>query len=200
MTAEAEVEPASVERPLAPHRRAQQSTTRLSMAAPADIPLPEQAQRSLAGARNHSNAMPKIGESGQQRERRQRTRANRMQPAGSAPAPQTVAVARRSRNRPSGCSQRSMPLTVKAGANRWRTADDGRLTKPQFAELQPIVNLRIRLGEKQPGRTKRNAQHHCWPIATGTRSHFATNDRSRVRAGAGRPGRPIDGRSQQTHR
>ena len=92
--AAAEIQPQSVERPIAARQRAQQSVANLSSAAPSDLPVQTQVRRSLAGARNRASEMPMVGESGLQRERRQTMRANRMQPAGSAPAPQTVAVAK----------------------------------------------------------------------------------------------------------
>lgn len=91
--AEAEIEASSMERAVRPRQRQRPSSSTLVEVAAPDLPLRQQTQRSLAGARNRASDLPTVGEMGQQRQRRQQTQANRMQPAGSAPAPQTVAIA-----------------------------------------------------------------------------------------------------------
>lgn len=49
---------------------------------------------SIAGARQQSESMPTVGDSGLQRRRAARSSPSRLKPAGSAPVPETVAVAR----------------------------------------------------------------------------------------------------------
>lgn len=84
------------DRKVSQRRRSRQSSASISSATPSQLPTdqPQQRpkQRSLAGARNRTNAMPRVGESGVSRQRRQ-SKPRSMQPAGSAPTAQTVAVA-----------------------------------------------------------------------------------------------------------
>ncbi len=151
---------------------ARQSTANLSSAATTDIPLREQAQRSLAGARNRSNAMPTVGESGQQRERRQRTRANRMQPAGSAPAPQTVAIAQEVESAermlapidvPSTRSGQTVGAQLTAGDSPSlslpnsspSTTSGSDLTRNNLAAQSGMPNITAGQSQRAPGRTSR---------------------------------------------
>ncbi len=91
--AQADVQATIAERQLTQQRRANESTNVTPSTAPVDVTLPAPPERSIAGARSRSNAMPMIGESGLRRERRERPSSQSFQPAGSAPAPQSVAVA-----------------------------------------------------------------------------------------------------------
>ncbi|MCG8649009.1 MAG: hypothetical protein MI861_04205 [Pirellulales bacterium] len=89
----------SVERQVANLQRRQSTSVRsalrstLASSAPVDVPLRQQPTTPLAQARSRSSEMPTVGESGLTQQRRQRNRESRMQPAGSAPSPLSVAVA-----------------------------------------------------------------------------------------------------------
>lgn len=95
---QAELEAATPERNLSKQQRSRRGAASNAPAAPSEAPMETTDRRSdqpaLAGARSRSTALPQIGESGMQRARRQRSQARQMQPAGAAPVPQTVAVAR----------------------------------------------------------------------------------------------------------
>lgn len=91
---QADVQAESIPRRIDSQRRSQAAVTELSAAAPADLRLNAPTDPSLAAARNRSTQLPVIGESGLRRERRERSSATLLQPVGSAPAPQAVAIAR----------------------------------------------------------------------------------------------------------
>lgn len=170
--AEAEVQAESIERQITPRQRTLQSTANLSSAAATDVPLREQPQRSLAGARNRSTEMPTVGESGQQRERRQRTRADRMQPAGSAPAPQTVAIAQEVESAERMLAPVDMPST-RSGQNVGAqlttgdlpslslpdsspaTAPGSDLKRNNLAAQSGMPNITAGQSQRPPGRTSR---------------------------------------------
>jgi hypothetical protein len=70
-------------------------TTSVSMAASApDLPTLDSTPSPTAAIRKLADAMPQVGTSGLSRERSQRRRPEQASPAGSAPAPPTVAVAK----------------------------------------------------------------------------------------------------------
>ncbi|TWU50763.1 Prenyltransferase and squalene oxidase repeat protein [Rubripirellula tenax] len=94
----AEVDSASVDRPVDnPTRR---SPTKVTRQIPSPAMLPDTSKPNsvnapaLAGARQRSEALPRVGDSGVMRQRRDRSEMRRPTPAGSAPAPPTVAVAK----------------------------------------------------------------------------------------------------------
>jgi hypothetical protein len=91
---QADVQAESIPRQIESQRRSRAAVTELAAAAPADLQLQAPAEPSLEAARNRSTELPIIGESGLRRERRERSSAARLQPVGSAPAPQAVAIAR----------------------------------------------------------------------------------------------------------
>ncbi len=97
---QADVQATIVERQVASATRspsaAVNSDRRSTLASPpsADIVTQDQPQTPQSRARSLSTDLPRVGESGLAQQRRQRTRASQVQPAGAAPAPQTVAVAR----------------------------------------------------------------------------------------------------------
>lgn len=91
---QASVQAETVPRPMESRQRSRAAVTELAAAAPADLQLNAPVEPSLAAARNRSTQLPIIGESGLQRQRRERSSATLHQPVGSAPAPQSVAVAR----------------------------------------------------------------------------------------------------------
>ncbi|MGI9470110.1 MAG: hypothetical protein ACR2NZ_01170 [Rubripirellula sp.] len=90
------VEPTSVaERQVSSQQRSVSSPSRTTPSqSPADAPMEAPERPSLAGARSRSEALPRVGESGLRERRRQPSSARAVEPAGAAPAPQTVAVAR----------------------------------------------------------------------------------------------------------
>ena len=117
IAARAETEIASAERRLnddslrrsaAMQSRAQEM---LASSAPVSLNVPQRRAAPAAEARTRNQELPKIGESGFSQQRRQVTRANRMQPAGSAPAPQTVAVAQHSESAERMLSPVEVPMT-----------------------------------------------------------------------------------------
>ena len=92
--AEAEPTRPSAERDLASQQRQPPPTsTSLPEPTPSQTELDVPARPSLAGARTREIELPTVGESGLRNERRQRQR-DRIPPAGSAPAPQSVPIAR----------------------------------------------------------------------------------------------------------
>jgi hypothetical protein len=170
---EPEVAPVTVEREMTRQQRSRQSATNLSSAAPADIPLLAPNQRSLAGARSRSNAMPMIGEAGIRRQRQQRTSAPQLQPAGSAPAPQTVAVAREDASADRMMAPIEVPVTRQgqtAGAQLTlgQTASPGLTTNSQassgterarnnLAARSGIPDITAGQARRVPGRTRRSS-------------------------------------------
>ncbi|MCP4889604.1 MAG: hypothetical protein GY904_23725 [Planctomycetaceae bacterium] len=75
-------------------RSARKLTNNPTAPATIQIPVPPTPQPSIAGARNRSESVPRVGES-ESRQQRQSTSASRnLQPAGSSPPPQSVAIAR----------------------------------------------------------------------------------------------------------
>ncbi len=100
LPAQNEAAATSIERQVSDLQRRQTTSMRteiqptLTSPAPTDIPIRQPPATPLSESRSRSTEMPAVGESGLAQQRRQRTRANRLQPAGAAPSPQTVAVAR----------------------------------------------------------------------------------------------------------
>lgn len=91
-----ETDATNIDRPLSsPSRRAASPAATVALAAPsAAESLPsEQPISPQQQARSRATELPQVGESGLLDQRRQRTRLSQAQPAGAAPAPQTVAVA-----------------------------------------------------------------------------------------------------------
>jgi hypothetical protein len=80
-----------------PQRASLPATTRLSSPSPSKQALESSfspaTEPSLAGMRSSEQQLPTVGDSGIQSERVRRT-VDRLQPAGSSPAPQSIAVAR----------------------------------------------------------------------------------------------------------
>lgn len=94
-----------------------------------EVPLDAPQRPSLAGARSRSNEMPRVGESGLRERRRQPTKASSFQPAGAAPAPQTVAVARQD----DAADRMVAPIDV--SVTRSGTAQGAQLTMGQAANV-----------------------------------------------------------------
>ncbi len=76
-----------------PQRQPQSFAASLAQPAPLQPELERATPPSLEGARTRDQALPAVGDAGLRSERRQRSIAH-VQPAGSAPAPHTVAIAR----------------------------------------------------------------------------------------------------------
>ena len=91
---EAEMQAPQLERQVTQRRPNRQASSADPTASPIDVPLRARVEPLQAGARSQSRALPTIGQSGLQRQRQQPNRSQRPQPAGAAPAPPTVAVAR----------------------------------------------------------------------------------------------------------
>lgn len=89
-----EMKSRSPERDMARPARSQPQKSDLAMTLPTKLPKQTEQEPSLAGARHRSDAMPKVGDSGLRQQKRQRFRARQVEPAGAAPAPPSVAVAR----------------------------------------------------------------------------------------------------------
>jgi len=69
------------------------STSTAPSSASIELQFNKPQENSIAGARSRSNAIPAIGQPNVQQQRKRTTTARNMQPAGSATAPQVVAVA-----------------------------------------------------------------------------------------------------------
>ncbi|MFG0291196.1 MAG: hypothetical protein ACF8CQ_23735, partial [Rhodopirellula sp. JB044] len=80
-------------RPTRPTRRPRQPTVSIAAAAP-DLPRVEPTPSPSPAVRKLADAMPQVGTSGLLRQKSQRRRPNREAPAGSAPAPPSVAIAK----------------------------------------------------------------------------------------------------------
>ncbi|MFK8111481.1 MAG: prenyltransferase/squalene oxidase repeat-containing protein [Rubripirellula sp.] len=94
-----DLEAVTPEREVSRQERSRRSTASSAPAAPSASPFqqqpsPQPNQQAIAGARSRATSMPTVGESGMRRERSNRSQSRRLQPAGAAPAPQTVAIAR----------------------------------------------------------------------------------------------------------
>lgn len=168
---QAEVEQVSVERQITPRQRSQQSAASVSPTAPADVPLRAPNPRSIAGARSRSDAMPTIGEAGLRRQRRQPTSSPRPQPAGAAPAPPTVAVARQDASANRMMAPVAVPVTrqgqtVGAQMTMGESASTGLPTSQPASSGSELArnNLAARSGmpsatagksQRAPGRTRR---------------------------------------------
>ncbi|WP_236620972.1 prenyltransferase/squalene oxidase repeat-containing protein [Rhodopirellula sallentina] len=80
-------------RPTRPTKRPRQPTVSIAAAAP-DLPRVEPTPSPSPAVRKLADAMPQVGTSGLLRQKSQRRRPNREAPAGSAPAPPSVAIAK----------------------------------------------------------------------------------------------------------
>ncbi len=114
---QSEAQANSVERQVTRTDRRQSTSMRselqsmLAKPTPTDIPMRRQPTIPLSEARSRTTELPTVGESGLTQQRRQRTRASRMQPAGAAPSPQTVAVARSDESAERMLSPVEVPMT-----------------------------------------------------------------------------------------
>jgi hypothetical protein len=115
---QSDVEAAIVERQVASIRRrpsaAMRSDRQPTLAPPPTADLAERTQPTTVAqsqASSLSTELPRVGESGLSPHRRQRTRASQLQPAGAAPAPQTVAVARADESADRMLSPVDVPIT-----------------------------------------------------------------------------------------
>lgn len=120
---QAQAQARSVERELTRSDRRQASSNAAAMRSmmadpsPSSMSLRVPNTTPLSEARSRTTELPQVGEVGLSQQRRQRTRANQMQPAGAAPSPQTVAVARSDASAERMLSPVEVPMT-----QRGRTA------------------------------------------------------------------------------
>jgi hypothetical protein len=115
---QSEADDAIVERQVANITRrrstAMRSDSQPTLASPPTADLSQRTQPPTAApsqSRSLSTDLPRVGESGLSQQRRQRTRASQLQPAGAAPAPQTVAVARSDESADRVLSPVDVPIT-----------------------------------------------------------------------------------------
>lgn len=183
----------SVERQVANVQRRQSTSLRSEMrsmlAAPSsnDVPARRQQTTPVSEARSQSTELPKVGESGLSQQRRQRTRASQMQPAGAAPSPQTVAVARSDNSAPRVLSPVESPVTKRgqttgaqliAGENAASMLESDNvattgadLARNNVAARAGMPNISAGQAERAPGRSERLSTGSGFaPVGTPSRS------------------------------
>ncbi|QDT02617.1 Prenyltransferase and squalene oxidase repeat protein [Rubripirellula lacrimiformis] len=90
----ANVQERLVDRPTDHSRNSAKSPNQFQLPSPDTVSTNANREPSRAGSRQRSEAMPMVGDAGLQRTRRDPSTAQRPKPAGSAPAPPAVAIAR----------------------------------------------------------------------------------------------------------
>ncbi len=165
--------------------------------AAADLPLRSQAAPSLSAARSQSRELPTVGESGLTQQRRQPDRANRVRPAGSAPALPTVAVARFDEFSSRLISPVDVPMTRRgrtsgaqlvAGEQASSTFDTthenvsgSELARNDLASRAGLPRITLGQARQAPGRSTRRSTGIGFapagtPSAAGATSGTATSD------------------------
>ncbi len=166
--AQSEVSETVLERPVARPRRSEQTTVDLAAATPIEVPLQTQTQRSLAGARSRHTEMPAVGDLGMRRQPRLQRRS--IQPAGSSPAPQSVATAaydqsshrmlapsdiQVQRNGQTTGAQMSMGQSASVGPPSEQSNESGaEIARNNLASSRGMPNVTAGQSRRAPGRSR----------------------------------------------
>ncbi len=168
---ESEVNQPSVERNVSSEQRQPQPfAASLAQPSPRQPELDQPTRPSLEGARTRESELPTVGESGLRSERRQQTVAN-LQPAGSAPAPQSVPIARidesasrmispvdvpLNRQGKTSGAQLSMGINSDTGPPAPQAATSGAVrASDRLSARSGVPEVTAGLAERAPGRASR---------------------------------------------